>query len=286
MGLLRLAQAFTADWEHLLHSEADRRTRLRILGTSLWLFAASTLASRGGGPVEQRVMGLRVAGFNTPMLKFFFREIFVHGDYDFRPCREDPLILDCGANVGMATLYFTWRYPKAEVHAFEPDPETFALLQRNIDANGLKHAHAHALAVSDTNGSIDFYRDASNPGYPMMSTVRDRMPKERTTVACVALSSFLEEKLPGREVDLVKLDIEGAEQAVLTDLAASGALARVRELVIEYHHHMGADRSRLGPFLDVLEAAGFSYQLRAEAVPLTARNAFQDVLLYCYRKDA
>jgi FkbM family methyltransferase len=285
MGLLRLVHAFTTDWERLLHSEPDQRTRLRLVGTSLWLFAKSSLTRGRRGCVEHSLLGLRVAGFNTPILKFLFREIFVHGDYDFRASREDPLILDCGANIGMATLYFTWRYPKAEVHAFEPDPETFAFLRRNIEANGLKNAHAHCLAVSDRNGRIAFYRDESKPGYPVMSTVRVRMPKDETAVDCIMLSSFLDKELPGREVDLLKLDIEGAEQAVLRNLAGSGALARVRELIIEYHHHMGADPSRLGRFLGVLEEEGFSYQLHAKAVPLAVRDRFQDVLLYCYRRN-
>ncbi|RPI02078.1 MAG: FkbM family methyltransferase, partial [Zetaproteobacteria bacterium] len=111
------------------------------------LFVKSSLGFGRNGPVEERFLGLRVAGFNTRILKFFFREIFIHGDYSFAAARENPLILDCGANIGMATLYFTWRYPRAEVHAFEPDPDTFALLKRNVEANGLTRTHAHQLAV-------------------------------------------------------------------------------------------------------------------------------------------
>jgi FkbM family methyltransferase len=185
----------------------------------------------------------------------------------------------------MATLYFTWRYPRAEVHAFEPDPDTFALLKRNVEANGLTRTHAHQLAVAGHSGRISLFRDESDPGYPAMSTVQGRMHKDATTVECVALSEYLDQNLPGREVDLLKIDIEGAEEPVIQELAASGALARVREIIVEYHHHIGHDRSKLAPFLRTLEGAGFCYQLHATAVPLAAKNQFQDILLYCYRRD-
>lgn len=284
MGLLRLAHAFTTDCDHLLHSGADPKTRLRLLATLLRLYAKPFPAHGPGAVAEARVLGFRVAGFDARILRFLFREIFVHGDYGFDASTEDPLILDCGANVGMATLYFLWRYPRAEVHAFEPDAATFSLLQRNITVNGLNAARAHQAAVSDRDGQIAFYRDDSDPGHPMMSTMPGRMRGTDATVESVALSSFLERELPEREIDFLKLDIEGAEDAVLRDLAESGAIHRVRELVVEYHHHLGNAPSRLGAFLGRLEAAGFSYQLRAKAVPLAVRGRFQDVLVYGHRE--
>jgi FkbM family methyltransferase len=285
MGLLRLAHVFTTDWDYLTHAASGPGSRRRLLWVGMRLFAKSCLGFGGSGPVEERFLGLRVTGFSTRMLKFFFREIFIHGDYDFAAAREDPLILDGGANIGMATLYFTWRYPKAEVHAFEPDPDTFALLKQNLETNGLTRAHAHQVALAGKSGRVTLFRDESDPGYPSMSTVESRMPKDATMVDAVALSAFLDRQLPGREVDLLKLDIEGAEESVIRELASSGALARVRELIVEYHHHIGDEPSKLGSFLGILEHTGFCYQLRAKAAPLTAGDRFQDVLLHCYRRD-
>ena len=285
MGALRLAHVFTTDWDYLLHSVHGAGTRLRLLGVGMRLFVKSSLAFWRSGPVEERFLGFRVTAFDARILKFLFREIFIHGDYGFTAAREDPLILDCGANIGMATLYFLWRYPKAEVHAFEPDPGTFALLKRNVETNGLTRTCARQLAAAGYSGRISLFRDESDPGYPAMSTVQGRMPKDATMVECVALSEYLDQHLPGRGVDLLKLDIEGAEESVIRELAASGALARVREIIVEYHHHIGDDRSKLASFLGILEDAGFCYQLQAAAVPLNTKDRFQDVLLYCYRRD-
>src|ERR1700693_4874079 len=54
-----------------------------------------------------------------------FEEIFIRQDYIFVSRRPDPLIIDCGSNIGMSILYFKRRYPKARIIGFEPDPATF-----------------------------------------------------------------------------------------------------------------------------------------------------------------
>ena len=284
MGPLRLVDVCAADWEYLRRAHGGPWRKARLAAVGLRLFVKSALTGGRRGPVEERLMGLRVAAFSTRMLRFFFREVFIHQDYDFDAGREDPLILDCGANVGMATLFFTWRYPKAEVHAFEPDPGTFALLKRNLEQNRLTRALAHRAAVCGRSGPVSLFRDESDPGSPTMSTVRGRMPKDSTTVEGITLSEFMDQSLPGRDVDLLKLDVEGAEASVIGELAASGRIARVRTIIVEYHHHIGEEGSKLGSFLGILEEAGFCYQLRASAAPRAGPGGFQDILLYCRRK--
>jgi hypothetical protein len=71
--------------------------------------------------------------FDRPGLEHLYREIFVRQYYYFRANTDHPVIFDCGANLGMATLFFKWLYPKSRVEAFEPDPGTFAVLQKNVD---------------------------------------------------------------------------------------------------------------------------------------------------------
>jgi hypothetical protein len=81
------------------------------------------------------------------------------------------------------------------------------------------------------------------------------------------------------------MDIEGAEQQVLEDLASSGTLRRIRSMVIEYHHHIAPNDDALAQFLRLLEVHGFGYQLRAPLRDLTARDEFQDMLILAYRRD-
>src|SRR5262249_51895723 len=57
-------------------------------------------------------------GLNLPLL---YSEFSARQSYRFASSRPDPVVYDCGANIGMATFYFKWLYPKAHIDAFEPD---------------------------------------------------------------------------------------------------------------------------------------------------------------------
>ena len=88
-----------------------------------------------------------------------------------------------------------------------------------------------------------------------------------------------------KPVDFLKLDVEGSELPVLRDLASSGAIGMIRQMVIEFHHHMSPAVDNLAECLSILERHGFGYQLTAGQVytPIT-RGQFQDVLVHAYRK--
>src|SRR5205823_5987943 len=133
------------------------------------------------------------------------------------------------------------------------------LLVRNVETNGLAGVEVHRAALGRENGDVSLYEDPEDPATFRMSTRPERLPRSRaTTVSQRRLSDFLEAR-----ADLVKLDVEGAEDEVLTDLVESGAIAQVERLVVEYHHHLDPTRDFLGAFLERLRAAGFVYQLSA-----------------------
>ncbi len=222
-------------------------------------------------------MGFGIAHFDRPTLNFLYREIFTRQQYYFRADCEAPLILDCGANLGMASLYFKWLYPKSRVQAFEPDPATFQLLKQNIVQNNLD-VEAHNCALWDEDGEVDFFVDSGNPGTLLMSTEISRMNGESIKVPACRLSNFID-----GTVDFLKLDVEGAEHKVLRDLVQTGKMSAIRQMVVEYHHRLGQHKSCLAEFLAMLEQAGFEYQVRAEVYPVSSRDVFQDVLIGAYR---
>ena len=83
-----------------------------------------------------------------------FVDIFIRNAYFFEAKRSDPLIIDAGANIGMATLYFKFLYPKAKIIAFEPFGATFAVLMDNIELNNLKDVRLVNSALSDHAGNL------------------------------------------------------------------------------------------------------------------------------------
>lgn len=217
---------------------------------------------------------------NWDELSFLFEEVFVGNEYWVKLPRRDPFIVDCGANIGCATLYFKLHYPDARILAFEPNPFCFEKLKQNVEANGLKHVTLVQAACASELGTTTFH---VNPGFsPMSSAVGNRDPKHKTVpieVKLVKLSDSLTE-----DVDLLKLDIEGGEWEVFADLVASGKLARVHRMAIEYHHRFGTTEVKMSRFLKVIEDAGYTYSL---GVGINAERrfmgVFQDVMIYAVK---
>ena len=210
-----------------------------------------------------------------------FSEIFVRRDYFFESSSRTPTILDCGSNIGMSVLFFKRLYPNSRVIAFEPDRETFDVLQVNVRKNQWKHVELYNKAVYPADGTTNFYTDPAHAGSLAMSTARERFPGR--AVACqkvetVRLSPFIQ-----GEVDLVKMDIEGAEGPVMQELANAGKLKWIKEIFVEYHHHLNPLEDHLSQMLRLFEENGFGYQIHCPYKRPFARHEFQDIQIYAYR---
>jgi FkbM family methyltransferase len=242
------------------------------------------VARRRQGLVQARVAGFDVTGFSIQSLAFLHYEIFVALEYYFRASRPDPLIIDGGSNIGMSVLFFKALYPKSRVLAFEPAERAYELLVRNVEENRLAGVELHRAALGGAEGTIAFYEELEDPATFRMSTRRERIDGAEVEVPQVRLSDFINEP-----VDLLKLDVEGAEDEVLTDLIDSAAIAHIQQLVVEYHHHLDPERDFLGAFLERLREQGFRYQVSARE-PIVDRAAvepvFQDVLVHAFRTNS
>ena len=178
----------------------------------------------------------------------------------------------------MSILFFKKLYPAARIIGFEPDPLTFDTLKTNIAHNALSNVIVHRCALGGRDETRDFYR-ATEPSRSdlTMSTLKERHHGATLAVDCRRLSTFIVE-----EVDLIKIDIEGAEHEVLLDLASSGKLRLIKQMHIEYHHHINSDVDSLSRTIRLLEDEGFGYQLKATSSRWPTPR-FQDISIYCYR---
>jgi FkbM family methyltransferase len=174
-------------------------------------------------------------------------EIFQRQIYAFDSRSEPVRIIDAGANIGVSTLYFKRRFPTSRVTAFEPDAHIFAVLQRNLERNGFRDVDARPVAVWCTDCSLSFRREGADAG-----RIFPTGPGE--TVTAVRLRPFLMEK-----IDLLKLDIEGAEFSVLRD--CRDMLCNVEHLFVEYHSFTDKDQD-LPELLGLLTASGFRLHLQ------------------------
>lgn len=142
-------------------------------------------------------------------------------------------IVDCGAHIGTVALQYYARFPRAQIFAVEPDPATCARLRLNVRA--AKNITVVQAAVAGSTGEAAFNQSRHSwtsslaPGFASGSTGAAR-------VLSMTLSALFDDC--GLDtVDLLKLDIEGAELSALGDHAG---VARVHAIVAEVHYDLGA----------------------------------------------
>ena len=180
-----------------------------------------------------------------------WEDIFIHRTLLFETSVETPRILDCGANVGVASLYFRQQYPRARITAFEADPAISDVCRRNLEANGAADVDLVTAAVWTSRGETAFVCEGSDSGAVAALGVIDGPVQ---TVATVRLRDYL-----GERIDLLKLDIEGAELPVLEDCA--DRLDAVQAMTVDLHE-FDPNRRQTGPMFDLLARAGFVFEQR------------------------
>lgn len=177
-----------------------------------------------------------------------FHDLFFRKAYSFQSKKKNPVIIDCGANIGLSCLFFKQYYPGCRLIAFEPDNTIYSYLIKNTDH--LKGIEVHNKAVWTHSNGVNFESATSDTGRINS--------KSGTKVESVRLKEVINSL---ESVDLLKLDIEGAEFEVLAD--CSKALGNVQNLFVEVHTFSTADQQISG-LLKILEEAGFRYFIENE----------------------
>jgi FkbM family methyltransferase len=236
--------------------------------------------ARKEDPLTVRLGSLLLSGPNQRELHYLFEEVFVREEYLVRLATNSaPVIVDCGANIGFAMLYFKLHYPGAHITSFEPNPSCFEHLQRHIVENQLRDVTAVQAACGLSNGEISFF---CSPGFSPASSIHASRAngEQEIKVKLVKLSDYIT-----GPVDLFKLDVEGAESGILQDLVSTGKIVNIQRMIIEYHHRIGGAKPELSHFLESIEDAGFTYDIAAN-INSRARfsDSFQDVMIYAIRR--
>lgn len=193
------------------------------------------------------------------------KEIFTYDHYYFETDNVTPTIIDAGAHIGLSTLYFKKLYPLSRIIAFEPLPENFELLEKNVWDNNLEQVETHRVALSDSGGTQTFYFDQS--GYEWWSTASFIEGAWTRTQHSLAIPVPTEPLAPylDQAIDFLKMDIEGAEYSVLK--AARAKLPSIKHAMVEFHPHAGYELEQL---VELFEQTGFATTLwkKGKAIPL------------------
>jgi FkbM family methyltransferase len=191
--------------------------------------------------LEQRFIYPDAASFVST-----YESIINHRCYHFHTNMTAPRILDCGANTGMATLYFKKIYPAARITAFEPDPTIAGYLRENLKLGGINDVDVVEAAVWKSEGGMTFLPDGADGGALVASG-------KGISVKTIDILKWMD-----APIDLLKMDIEGAEMEVLEHCEKQ--LTNVQNIAVEYHERLG-EPQYLDQLLSLISKAGFKYHV-------------------------
>jgi len=156
---------------------------------------------------------------------FTVHEIF--GREDYRAAADLGVVVDVGSNIGISALYFLTRNRTSRCYLYEPVPRNVERLRANLARYEDRFA-LQQVAVSAHGGTVDF-RVEGTGRYGGIGIAGE----ERITVSCRAVADVIGEVLALEgEIDLLKLDTEGAERDTIRAIPAE-QLARIRTICFE-----------------------------------------------------
>lgn len=211
----------------------DMRSRINLMGCAIVMFLQARINSAIDFRPRVRIhfIGFTVqiqlscaTDFNT------IREIFLREPYQAPLGHEVNIILDLGSNIGASLIYFALRYPQARIYGFEPNPDLKEILETNISP--YSNISISSFGISDHNGFEDFFvashgkassfiKRGSTHAAPIVAEVRTL----DTVIVDIGLA----------KIDILKFDIEGAEDRVLSSSKLWNA---TRFVVGEIHYDL------------------------------------------------
>jgi FkbM family methyltransferase len=203
-------------------------------------------------PDATSLLGQNIKILDAESFLYTYGEIFEREIYRFQTAKTAPVIIDCGANIGLATIYFKRLYPQSVIIAFEPDPQIFEVLSNNCRVFSTTGVELINKGLWNKEAVVSFKREGSEAG---RISNNGGFQSRVINISTVSLRDYLK-----KPVDFLKMDIEGAETEVLNDCA--DLLGKVDNIFVEYHSFPNRPQT-LHRILEILAASGFRIQVQS-----------------------
>ncbi len=168
-----------------------------------------------------------------------FFNVLVCWEYDFLPVSSPAVIIDAGANIGLASIWFASKFPDARIIAVEPENSNYGLLERNVAPfPNVTPVHAAVWSHVGTLG-VEAPDDWGPAGFQTRELPDSHRPVQR--VPCLTITELMSE-YDLKWVDLLKVDIEGAEKEVFG--SPDEWIGSVGAIAIELHDRFEPGCSR------------------------------------------
>ncbi len=181
---------------------------------------------------------LRIPSSDLPT----YEQVFINQEYDFLVKTQPKTIVDAGANIGLASIYFVNKYPDAKIIAIEPEQSNFELLKDNVAP--YPNIIPIQAALWHKNDQINLI-DPGLGKWGFMTEMKDsseNLPGDIChTVEAITVDKIMKE-FNLEKIDILKIDIEGAEREVFSN--TSSWIEKVDSIIIELHERMKAGCNR------------------------------------------
>lgn len=144
--------------------------------------------------------------------------------------KENDIIIDIGANIGIFSIYSSLNAKKGKIYAFEPFKKHFSKLNKNLRLNNLANVKTFNLAVGKKKGKRDFFVSETHTG--AHSLLENKDTRIKTTVEVIGLKQIFEENKI-KECDLLKIDCEGGEYEILYSTPKK-ILDKIKKIALEF----------------------------------------------------
>ena len=163
-------------------------------------------------------------------------------------------VVDIGAGLGDFTLAVAYAHPHCQVYAYEPFPESYALLEENVSLNAIGKVKAFPIAVGAYSGDMTLLETGAAVQH---TTTRATVPSGGISVAAVCLDEVLVDNAI-LQCDFLKIDCEGGEFDILFNVS-DATLNKIKHICLEYHN--GVTEFSHTDLVDYLQGKGFQVQV-------------------------
>lgn len=195
-----------------------------------------------------------MGGFAGSLIELWFEQCYTRNGF-YEP-KDGDVIIDCGAHVGLFSIFIARRNPNCRVISFEPS-ENYDYLQRNVVAVGMKNIEIHRLAVGKEHGWVHMVHST---GRSIDNRAESVAKADSTAVKLIPLTEVLAMAKQER-IAFFKMDIEGSELDVM-NAATRETLLRIERFGIEYHDNLVP-----GALKRLREILAPTHELRVEPTP-------------------
>jgi FkbM family methyltransferase len=244
-------------------------SRFKKLQTQLGFLKAISFYSKikSGSPSNLKTHNLAqpFSIRNNPFDYATFEEVILNETYNIPLSFEPKYIIDGGGNIGLSACFFATKYPNATVISVEPDKDNFKMLQLNC--SNYKNIHTLQCGIWKNNTHLKIENaEAGNNAF----IVTETEAATGETIEAITILHLMEKyKMP--YIDVLKLDVEGAEKEIFEENFETW-LPKTKVLIIELHDEMKKGCSRA--VFKAVNKYDFSFSIKGENIIFT-NNEFK-----------